>query len=124
MLLTKKAKVVGLVEVPKNGYAKVITLDAPAAEPMTIHMGLDLVKEKDFRRGRASAANIVPTSTGAAKALHLVLPSMKGKLQGGALRVPVIDGSLVDLTLELNKNTTKEEIGLLMTKTNGGEMDE
>ncbi|MBR6678742.1 MAG: hypothetical protein IKL58_00265 [Phascolarctobacterium sp.] len=49
MLLTKKAKVVGLVEVPKNGYAKVITLDAPAAEPMTIHMGLDLVKEKDVK---------------------------------------------------------------------------
>ena len=75
---------------------------------------LDLVKEKDFRRGRASAANIVPTSTGAAKALHLVLPSLKGKLQGGALRVPVIDGSLVDLTLTLNTKVTKEEINSAM----------
>ena len=75
---------------------------------------LDLVKEKDFRRGRASAANIVPTSTGAAKALHLVLPSLKGKLQGGALRVPVIDGSLVDLTLTLNTKVTKEEINAAM----------
>ena len=48
MLLTKKAKVVGLVEVPKNGYAKVITLDTPGAEPMEIHMALDLVKEKNL----------------------------------------------------------------------------
>lgn len=75
---------------------------------------LDLVKEKDFRRGRASAANIIPTSTGAAKALHLVLPSLKGKMQGGALRVPVIDGSLVDLTLTLEKKVTKEEINAAM----------
>ena len=75
---------------------------------------LDLVKEKDFRRGRASASNIVPTSTGAAKALHLVLPSLKGKLQGGALRVPVLDGSLVDLTLTLNTKVTKEEINAAM----------
>ena len=71
---------------------------------------LDLVKEKDFRRGRASATNIIPTSTGAAKALHLVIPELKGKLQGGAIRVPVNDGSLVDLILELSKNTTVEEI--------------
>ena len=75
---------------------------------------LDLVKEKDFRRGRASATNIVPTSTGAAKALHLVLPSLKGKLQGGALRVPVLDGSLVDLTLTLNTKVSKEEINAVM----------
>ena len=77
---------------------------------------LDLVKEKDFRRGRASAANIIPTSTGAAKALHLVIPELKGKLQGGAIRVPVIDGSLVDLTLTLKKEVTKEEINAAMKK--------
>ena len=75
---------------------------------------LDLVKEKDFRRGRASATNIIPTSTGAAKALHLVLPALKGKLQGGAIRVPVNDGSLVDLTLTLKTNVTKEEINAAM----------
>lgn len=75
---------------------------------------LDLVKEKDFRRGRASATNIVPTTTGAAKALHLVLPNLKGKLQGGALRVPVLDGSLVDLTLTLNKKVSKDEIDGVM----------
>ena len=77
---------------------------------------LDLVKEKDFRRGRASASNIIPTTTGAAKALHLVIPSLKGKLQGGAIRVPVIDGSLVDLTLTLKKEVTKEEINAAMKK--------
>ncbi|KAI4453535.1 glyceraldehyde-3-phosphate dehydrogenase 2 [Holotrichia oblita] len=75
---------------------------------------LDLVKEKDFRRGRACAANLVPSSTGAAKAIHLVIPSLKGRLQGGAIRVPVICGSLVDLTLTLKKNASKEEINLAM----------
>ena len=62
---------------------------------------LDLIKEKDFRRGRAAAQNIVPTSTGAAKAINLVIPSLKGRLQGGAIRVPVLDGSLIDVTLKL-----------------------
>ena len=75
---------------------------------------LDLVKEKDFRRGRASATNIIPTTTGAAKALHLVIPALKGKLQGGAIRVPVNDGSLVDLTLTLKTQVTKEEINAAM----------
>jgi len=75
---------------------------------------LDMVKEKDFRRGRACAANIIPTSTGAAKAIHLVIPSLKGKLQGGAIRVPVTDGSLIDLSLELKKEATVEEINKLM----------
>ncbi len=62
------------------------------------------------RRGRASAANIIPTSTGAASALGLVIPSLNGKLDGNAIRVPVTTGSVVDLTLELNKKVTKEEI--------------
>jgi glyceraldehyde 3-phosphate dehydrogenase len=69
---------------------------------------LDLVKKGDNRRGRAAAANIVPSSTGAAKALHLVIPEVKGKLNGGALRVPVIDGSLVDLTVTLKKPVKDE----------------
>lgn len=77
---------------------------------------LDVDKEKDFRRGRASAANIVPTSSGAAKALHLVLPSVKGKMAGGAIRVPVIDGSLVDLSLTLKRKVTKDEINAAMKK--------
>jgi len=62
------------------------------------------------RRGRAAAANIVPTTTGAAKAVALVLPQLKGKMDGIALRVPVITGSIVDLVVELKKNVTKEEV--------------
>jgi len=81
---------------------------------------LDLVKKGDLRRGRAAAANIVPSSTGAAKAIHLVIPSLKGRLQGGALRVPVIDGSLVDLSLTLAKPTTDKDINAMMKKAANG----
>jgi glyceraldehyde 3-phosphate dehydrogenase len=70
---------------------------------------LDLPHD-DYRRARAAGFNIVPTSTGAASAVGLVLPALKGKLNGMALRVPVMDGSLVDLTVELNKSATKESI--------------
>ena len=62
------------------------------------------------RRGRAAAENIVPTSTGAASAIGLVIPGLNGKLDGIALRVPVSDGSLIDVTLELKKETNIEEI--------------
>ena len=62
------------------------------------------------RRGRACAANIVPASTGAASAIGSVLPNLKGRLDGAAMRVPVPTGSVVDLTLELKRSTTKEEI--------------
>jgi len=73
---------------------------------------LDVPHKKGIhtRRGRAAAANIVPTSTGAAAAVGLVLPQLKGKLDGIALRVPVITGSIVDLVLELKKTVTVEEI--------------
>ena len=76
---------------------------------------LDIAHKKgiDSRRGRACAANIVPSSTGAASALGLVIPSVKGKLDGGALRVPTSTGSVIDLTLELKRNTTEEEINNL-----------
>ncbi len=73
---------------------------------------LDIPHKKGIhtRRGRAAAANIIPTSTGAAAAVGLVLPQLKGKLDGIALRVPVITGSIVDLVLELKKTVTVEEI--------------
>lgn len=76
---------------------------------------LDVAHKKGIvaRRGRACAMNIVPSSTGAATAIGKVIPELDGKLSGGAMRVPVSDGSLVDLTLELNRNTTVEEINQL-----------
>lgn len=70
---------------------------------------LDL-PHKDYRRARAAAENIIPTSTGAAKAVSLVLPELKGKLNGGAMRVPTPNVSLVDLVAELDKDVTAEEV--------------
>jgi len=68
----------------------------------------------DLRRARAAAANIVPNSTGAAKAIGLVLPQLKGKLDGGAQRVPVLTGSLTELVTVLNKKTSIEEVNAAM----------
>ena len=65
---------------------------------------------KDLRRARAAALNIVPTTTGAAKAIGLVLPELNGKLDGYALRVPVPDGSMTDLTVTLSRETTADEV--------------
>ncbi len=78
---------------------------------------LDVPHKKGInsRRGRAASLNIIPASTGAAVAIGKVIPELDGKLDGGAFRVPVGDGSLVDLTLELKKNTTKEEINKLFS---------
>jgi glyceraldehyde 3-phosphate dehydrogenase len=72
---------------------------------------------KDARRARSAAINIVPTSTGAAKALGLVIPSLAGKLNGFALRVPTPTGSLVDLTIETERPTSREEINSLFAET-------
>lgn len=73
---------------------------------------LDVAHKKGIytRRGRAAASNMVPTSTGAASAIGSVIPELKGKMDGNAVRVPTTDGSMVDLTLRLNKNVTVEEI--------------
>ena len=81
---------------------------------------LDVSHKKGIkeRRGRACALNIVPTSTGAATAIGKVLPKLDGKLSGGALRVPVSDGSLIDLCLELNRNVSEEEINNIFINSN------
>lgn len=83
---------------------------------------LDIVHKKGIksRRGRAAAANIVPTTTGAAAAVGEVLPNLKGKLDGMALRVPVITGSVVDLTVELENKVTAEDINELFKKNVNG----
>ncbi|MEX2131783.1 MAG: type I glyceraldehyde-3-phosphate dehydrogenase, partial [Pseudohongiellaceae bacterium] len=77
---------------------------------------------KDPRRSRNAATNIVPTSTGAARAIGIVLPELAGKLDGLAVRVPVPDGSLVDLTVELNKDVTVEQINQAMAAAAAGPM--
>ena len=78
---------------------------------------LDISHKKGImaRRGRACAMNIVPASTGAASAIGLVIPTIAGKLDGNAFRVPVSDGSVIDVTLELKRNTSVEEINTLFT---------
>lgn len=77
---------------------------------------------KDLRRARAAAVSIIPTSTGAAKAIGLVIPELAGKLHGLAMRVPTPDGSVVDLTVKLSKNVTEEEVNAKMKEAAEGPM--
>ena len=77
---------------------------------------------KDLRRARAAAVSIIPTKTGAAKAIGLVIPDLEGKLDGFAVRVPTPDGSLVDLTCELVKPATRDEINAAMKEAANGPM--
>lgn len=82
---------------------------------------LDL-PHSDLRRARAAALSIIPTSTGAAKAVSLVLPELKGKLHGMSMRVPTPDGSVVDLTCELEKEATVEEINAAIKAASEGKL--
>jgi glyceraldehyde 3-phosphate dehydrogenase len=82
---------------------------------------LDL-PHKDLRRARAAAVSMIPTTTGAAKAVSLVIPELKGRLDGMAIRVPTPNVSVVDLTAELSKNATAEEINAAMKKASEGPM--
>jgi glyceraldehyde 3-phosphate dehydrogenase len=82
---------------------------------------LDL-PHKDLRRARAAALSVIPTSTGAARAIGIVLPELKGKLDGYALRVPVPDGSVVDLTVDLEREATVDEINAAMREAAEGPM--
>ena len=84
-----------------------VTLDAP---------------HKDLRRARSAAVSIIPTSTGAAKAIGLVMPDMKGKLDGMSMRVPTPDGSVVDLVAELETSVTKDQINAAMKAAADGPM--
>ncbi|NJQ02171.1 type I glyceraldehyde-3-phosphate dehydrogenase [Streptomyces zingiberis] len=77
---------------------------------------------KDLRRARAAAENIIPTSTGAAKATALVLPQLKGKLDGIAMRVPVPTGSVTDLVLELDREVTRDEVNAAFQKAAEGQL--
>merc|ERR1739844_520506 len=83
---------------------------------------VDSSSRKDWRGGRAASGNIIPSSTGAAKAVTKVIPSLQGKLTGMAFRVPTIDVSVVDLTCKLGKETTYEEICAVAKAKAEGEM--
>lgn len=88
----------------------------------TADQNLQDAPHSDLRRARAAAYSMVPTSTGAAKAVGLVLPHLKGKLDGIAVRVPIPDGSLTDLTVVLKNEVTVEEINAAMLKASEGSM--
>ncbi|MCI9576891.1 MAG: type I glyceraldehyde-3-phosphate dehydrogenase [Clostridiales bacterium] len=98
----------GLMTTVHSTTATQKTVDGPSA--------------KDWRGGRAAAGNIIPSSTGAAKACALVIPEVKGKLTGMAFRVPTLDVSVVDLTCRLEKSTTYEEICAAIKEASEGEM--
>lgn len=83
---------------------------------------VDAPSKKDWRGGRAAAGNIIPSSTGAAKACALVIPELKGKLTGMAFRVPTLDVSVVDLTVRLGKAATYEEICAAVKAASEGSM--
>src|SRR3954452_24585564 len=86
----------------------------------TADQRLQDMPHKDLRRARAAAMNLIPTSTGAAKAVGLVLPDLEGKLSGISVRAPVITGSLVDLTCDVSKATSEEEINAAMKEAADG----
>ncbi len=77
---------------------------------------------KDLRRARAAATNIIPTTTGAARAISLVIPELKGKLDGFAMRVPIPTGSATDLTVELGRETTKDEVNAAFKRAAEGSL--
>jgi glyceraldehyde 3-phosphate dehydrogenase len=81
---------------------------------------LDLPHE-DLRRARAAAVNIIPTTTGAAKAIGLVIPGLKGKIHGLAFRVPIMDGSVIDLVANLNSDVTPEMLNQALREAAGSE---
>jgi glyceraldehyde 3-phosphate dehydrogenase len=89
----------------------------------TVDQRLQDMPHKDLRRARAAAINLIPTSTGAAKAIGLVLPELKGKLNGMAIRAPVATGSVVDLVCQVSKETSAEEINAAMKQAAEGPLE-
>jgi glyceraldehyde 3-phosphate dehydrogenase (phosphorylating) len=88
----------------------------------TADQRLQDLPHKDLRRARAAADNIIPTSTGANKAVSEVLPELSGKFQGMSFRVPILDGSVIDLTVQLSKTTTAQDINAAFDEAASGEL--
>jgi glyceraldehyde 3-phosphate dehydrogenase (phosphorylating) len=89
----------------------------------TADQRLQDMPHKDYRRARAAAVNLIPTSTGAAKAIGLVIPELQGKLNGVSIRAPVITGSLVDLTCDVSRETSVDEVNAAMRGAASGPLD-
>ncbi|HZO76449.1 MAG TPA: type I glyceraldehyde-3-phosphate dehydrogenase [Solirubrobacteraceae bacterium] len=89
----------------------------------TADQRLQDMPHRDLRRARAAAINLIPASTGAAKAIGLVIPELNGKLHGFAIRAPVPTGSVVDLTVEANRETTVEEINAALREAANGQLE-
>lgn len=128
----KKHNIISNASCTTNGLAPLVkvihdNLGIESAYMTTIHSYtndqriLDL-PHKDLRRARAAAISMIPTTTGAAKALHLVIPEIKGKLEGMSIRVPTFDVSIVDLSAVVKKATSVEEVNALFKKASDGEM--
>src|SRR5437763_572212 len=96
----------GTVKATGDGF----TVDGTTIHAYTGDQRLLDAPHKDLRRARSAAVNVVPTSTGAAKAVGLVLPELNGKLHGFAMRAPVVTGSIVDLTFTPSRETSVEEV--------------
>jgi len=128
----KKQKIISNASCTTNCFAPMVKVldDAFGIKKglmMTAHAYTSTQKILDgpndkFRRGRAAAMSIIPTTTGAAKAIGEVIPKLKGKLDAIALRVPVVDGSITDFVAELKKNVTKEEVNDAFKKAANGKM--
>ncbi len=125
-VLTKEAKIISNASCTTNCAAPLALVlhrdfGIKRGLPTTVHaltadQRLVDAPHKDFRRSRHASVNIIPTETGAARAIGRVIPELAGKLDGMAMRVPVPDGSVVDLTVELNKAVTKEEVNEAVRK--------
>jgi len=99
----------------KDGYITTV-------HSMTGDQSLHDTPHKDLRRARAASTSIIPTSTGAAKAITHIFPHLEGKLGGAGIRVPVLNGSLTDFTCTLRKNTSIEEINAVFKRESEGSM--
>ena len=128
----KKHNIISNASCTTNGLAPIVkvlndNLGIENAFMTTVHSYtndqriLDL-PHKDLRRARAAAISMIPTTTGAAKALHLVIPEVKGKLDGISIRVPTFDVSIVDLSATVKKSTSVEEVNALFRKAADGEL--
>ncbi len=130
--LTSEMKIISLASCTTNGLAPVLKplhqeIGVKKGFLTTIHAYTNDQKvldssHKDPRRARAAAINIIPTTTGAAKAIGLVIPELEGKLQGHALRVPVPNGSINDITLLMERETTEEEVNNLLKEASKNQL--